>query len=337
MQIKVSLIIPVFNVEEYLDKCLLSAINQTLYDIEIIIINDGSTDNSLLICNKYQKKDKRIHIITQENAGLSAARNTGINHAKGEFIVFLDSDDDIEIETLEKAYTKAHQEKLDIVVYRYNQVDNDGNIKFTNKIKDNYTQDELLRRVLSVKQSPMACNKLYKTELFKKYHIYFPVGLLHEDVYTTYKLVFFAQKIGIIEEAFYNWLIRPGSISKNISPKHIEDILNSIPDMKLFLRENNVFDKYEAEYIRRGYSFALLMIDKIGKSNDSKLNKTKLKKLVWFKLKRLDLLNDNTLNRLKEIDLSLYKHYKNIEEKSLFRKATNRLLPIGSKRRKYIK
>jgi len=341
MKIKVSLIIPVYNVEEYLKKCLDSAIHQTLNEIEIIIVNDGSTDKSLSICETYAKNDQRITIISQKNAGLSAARNTGIRAAKGKYLSFLDSDDFLALETLKETFEKAETESLDIVIYRYNKIDKNDNIILTNKVQEIYTQDELKRRVYAVHKSPMACDKLYSTKLFHDNNIYFPHGLYHEDVYITYKLVYYAKGIGVIEKAFYNWLIREGSISKSISVKHIDDILNSLVDMKSFFNSHKVYDLYESEYIRRCYSFSMLMIGKVEASSDTINNKKRLKKYIWKKLKKLNIEDNESLKKLQQIDDNLYARYKKEKEgqgkKMVFKKIINNILPLGTQRREVVK
>ena len=118
---KVSVIIPVYNVEKYLRECLNSVVNQTLKDIEIICVNDGSTDNSLAILQEYAKNDKRIVLINQENKNAGAARNTGLAHATGEYLSFLDSDDFFELNMLEEMYNSAKENSLDIVICDYDK------------------------------------------------------------------------------------------------------------------------------------------------------------------------------------------------------------------------
>lgn len=192
-RIKVSLIIPVYNVEEYLEKCLKSAFMQTLKDIEIIAVNDGSTDNSLSILNKYQKIDDRLVVVTQENQGLSGARNTAIKIAKGEFLLFLDSDDYIDLEMAESMYNKAIENNLDIVICRYNQVDDEGISLYKSAITNDFSKEDHFKRILSAKSSSMACDKLFKRELFIENNIFFPPNLYHEDVYTIYKLFYLSK------------------------------------------------------------------------------------------------------------------------------------------------
>ena len=116
--VKVSVIVPVYNVEKYLKDCLDSVVNQTLEDIEIICVNDGSTDNSLAILEEYAEKDSRIKIITQENKGLGGARNTGLYHANGEYISFIDSDDWIELNTFEELYNMSKNLDLDMLMFQ---------------------------------------------------------------------------------------------------------------------------------------------------------------------------------------------------------------------------
>jgi len=350
MNPKVSLIIPVYNVEQYLKKCLNSATNQTLQEIEIIIVNDGSTDGSLAICEAYANRDSRIKLISQRNGGLSAARNTGIEASNGEYIAFLDSDDWLELSTLDSTYKKAKEENLDIVIYGYKKIDDGNNIIFTNVLDSSYSHELFKKRIFSAQMSPMACAKLYKTDLFKLHDIYFPVGYYHEDVYTTYKLAFFANKIGVIEQAYYNWLIRNGSISQGVTKKHINDILDSLTELKNFLISNDSFSEYKIEYIRRAYSFSLLMIDKISRSKDSLLIKKQLKELVFKKLDKLSIGDEESLNNLKIIDKQLFNKYiktsgkemevfqlVNLKGEKMLRKIADVLLPKGSRNREIVK
>ena len=127
---KVSLIIPVYNAEKYLQECLDSAINQTLENIEIIIVNDGSTDNSLTICKRYSQKDSRIKLISQKNSGVAVARNIALQTATGEYIAFMDSDDYIDKNMLFDMYTKAKRDNADIVTCQFKHIQNDGTVKY---------------------------------------------------------------------------------------------------------------------------------------------------------------------------------------------------------------
>ena len=172
--VKVSVIVPVYNVDKYLEECLDSIVNQTLNDIEIICVNDGSTDGSLKILEDYASKDDRIKIITQENGGLSVARNTGIDVAKGEYLSFVDSDDFIGLEMFDKMYDQAHSQDLDILfckTYLYDDVTGDIDDKssfFNLEIFDNFDKDvfnhfDTVNFIHSI--SVISCAKLFKNDL----------------------------------------------------------------------------------------------------------------------------------------------------------------------------
>ena len=204
---KVSIIVPVYNVEAYLEKCLDSLVNQTLKDIEIIVVNDGSPDNSQEIIDEYQKKYKQIKAYKKENGGLSDARNFGIKKATGDYIAFVDSDDYIDLKMLEKMYNYAKDNSLDIVVcdtinvYEKNEVLLKSNLHYANDTVKNY-----------LISPPMACTRIYKRSLFDEY--LFKKGIYYEDLELTPKLVTTTQKIGFLEEGLYYYLQRTGSIMK---------------------------------------------------------------------------------------------------------------------------
>lgn len=206
--IKVSVIVPVYNVEEYLEKCLESLVNQTLKDIEIIVVNDGSPDNSQKIIDRYQKKYKNIKAYLKENGGLSDARNYGIKNANGEYLSFVDSDDYIDTTMLEKMYKLAKKENLDLVVCNTINIDDTGNSIEINS-NYNYSDDTIKNYLLS---PPMACIRIYKKELFK--NIKFKKGIYYEDLELTPKLVKYTKKIGFIDEGLYYYYQRIGSIMK---------------------------------------------------------------------------------------------------------------------------
>ena len=186
---KVSVIVPIYNVEKYLPKCLDSLVNQTLEDIEIILVNDGSLDNSGKIANEYSKKHKdKIIYLEKENGGLSDARNYGIPYATGEYIAFLDSDDYIDIDAYKQMYEKAKKEDADFLecdfIWEYpNKKIIDKRIEYKNK-------QEMLAVVRVV-----AWNKLIKKDLIINNNIRFPKGLRYEDIEFTYKLIIMCKEI----------------------------------------------------------------------------------------------------------------------------------------------
>ena len=174
---KISVIVPVYNVEKYLSKCLDSLANQTLKDIEIIIVNDGSPDNSQKIIDEYVKKYNNMKSYIKENGGLSDARNFGIKKATGEYISFLDSDDYVTHDMYERMYEKAISNNFDIVVCDLNYVTDDKITKIYSRIEKD--TDNIKKEMLDI--YPSACNKIFKKELFDS-GIEFKKGVLFEDV-----------------------------------------------------------------------------------------------------------------------------------------------------------
>ena len=212
MGVKVSIIVPVYNVEQYLDKCINSILNQTFRDFELILVDDGSTDNSGDICDKYKKIDNRITVIHKKNAGLSSARNTGLKYSKGEYIGFIDSDDYIDKDMYNKLYNVCKENNCDISVCKFGH-EIDG--KYIRTQEDQYVKimnnhegmEELFKGILYRFSS---CNKLYKATVFKE--ITFPEGRIHEDLSTTYRLFSNANKIAYINYIGYIYVKRSNSI-----------------------------------------------------------------------------------------------------------------------------
>ena len=193
---KVSIIVPFYNVEGYIEKCLDTLVNQTLKDIEIILVNDGSKDNSEFIVKKYLDKYKdKIIYLEKENGGLSDARNFGIPHATGEYIAFLDSDDYVEKDMYEKMYNIAKKENSDMVQCNFYWEYPDLNKK---KIADMPKYSG--KKEMFEKTRVEAWNKLIKRDILEESKVEFPKGLRYEDVEFTYKLVPYINKVSFIEE-----------------------------------------------------------------------------------------------------------------------------------------
>lgn len=237
--VEISIIVPVYNVEKYLNKCVDSIIKQTFTNWELILVDDGSTDNSGLLCDKFVKKDKRIRVIHKKNGGLSEARNYGIDMSKGNFLIFVDSDDYIDKNMCSILLKKLKENNADIVSCNFYKV-------FDNKILLNsmfvkgekiFLKDEILREYfLNLFPDIFATwNKIYKKELFVNNEIRFPIGRLHEDIATTYKLYYYANKIVVINKPLYYYVQRKSSIMNNISNKNIIDSIKVLKDFKKFI------------------------------------------------------------------------------------------------------
>ncbi len=234
--VKVSVIVPIYQVESYLEKCLDSIVHQTLKEIEIILVDDGSMDSSSEIAKSYQKKDKRILYIKQENQGLSGARNTGLTKAKGEYVAFIDSDDYIEKNMLDEMYQLAKRKNLDLVECDfYWEYPNKKRIDHRNYHDDYFHQI----RVVS-------WNKLYKREIIEKEKLSFYLGLRYEDIGFTYQFLPFVKSYGCVDKPLYHYLQRTLSITsvQNERVKEIFIILTKVLD---FYKEKGLYDKYKVE------------------------------------------------------------------------------------------
>lgn len=236
---KVSVIIPVYNVEEYLEKCIESVRNQSFRDIEIIVVNDGSTDGSRGLLDKFS--DDRMVIIDKENGGLSSARNAGIEIARGEYLAFVDSDDWIDSKYIENMYCVCKEKNCDIVQCSYVDVldDLDDSV---NETSDNtpmvYSGKEFsyaMHTLLSWRCN-LTWNKLYRKELFSD--IRFPLGKIHEDEFTTYKVIWKADKVGAISDKLYYYRHRNGSIMQQPYSKKRLDASEAFFERAFFYESN---------------------------------------------------------------------------------------------------
>lgn len=238
--LKVSVIIPVYNVENYVERCLESVINQTYKNIEIIIVNDGSTDDSINICKKIADTDKRISIINQENMGLSGARNTGIDKATGEYICFVDSDDWIERDYIQFAVDIMMKNKVKLVVFGY-FISNDNQDTITAKgwlNKDEKIVDNKKAMKLLIEDNEInshAWDKIYHKSLFDE--IRFPVGKNFEDIFIMHKIFNKCNKIAISKQPKYHYYERTESIARNYKIKNIMDYFEAEFERRNFVKE----------------------------------------------------------------------------------------------------
>ena len=230
----ISIIVPVYNVEKYLSKCLDSIINQTYKNLEIILIDDGSTDKSGEICDKYKNEDKRIIVIHQLNGGVSAARNTGIGVAKGRYILFIDSDDWIEKDYVSSLFTYAGDDT--IVCCGYKRIFDDKIIEHSVKKLDelnkveflNLLQDYELKKHKDFYINPIGnylWNKLIPTKILKQ--VNFPENHLYEDVYVLFKIIKLSNQIVILPQCIYNYVSHKDCIVNCITKKQAFESLDS--------------------------------------------------------------------------------------------------------------
>lgn len=216
-QVLISVIVPVYNIELYVEKCIKSIIAQTYRNLEIIIVNDGSTDNSFDICCKLAINESRIRIVNQKNAGLSEARNAGLRIARGSYIAFVDGDDYIDEQMYEKMYERLIEDQSDLVLCNIRYVDEMrqglDKSRFRFDLKDEILcENEFWKGYYGSLQIPyvVSWNKLYKRELFNG--ITFDKGKIHEDEFILHKIISRCGRISVIREPFYNYVQRLGGI-----------------------------------------------------------------------------------------------------------------------------
>lgn len=277
---KLSVIVPVYNVENYLDKCISSIISQTYKNLEIILVNDGSNDNSLNICNNYSKLDQRIIVIDQKNQGVSAARNAGMNIATGYYLAFVDSDDYIDKNMYKDLIECLEKHDLDIICcsgYRVigsKVLGNPGSDTLTI-----YQRDEILQKsLLDYQNSPW--NKVYKSSITK--NVRFPVGQLFEDTATAYLFYENTTRVGVLDHAYYYYVKNMNSITQTsfkVKPRYdfvigyqdrlnyaIKHNLSCIPECRSLLVKA-ALSCLTAIYATNDYSDIYYKIDKILQKN----------------------------------------------------------------------
>ena len=253
----VSIIIPVYNVQEYLSICLDSVVNQTIINKEIIIINDGSTDNCYEIMNEYKMKFPEIIIINQKNKGISETRNVGLKVAKGEYVAFVDSDDFIELDMFEKMYNKAKRQSADIVICNYilykdlpyKQESYDQKIEGINK--EGYIDKvDALKMFLLNDIKGYVWNKLHKRDLFTANNITFPDFIVCEDTPVGFLLLASSLKIYLMNEPLYYYRQREASLTKVFSIKAMEDMLDGCYIMRDHIAKDQLHYEELINYYR---------------------------------------------------------------------------------------
>ena len=265
----VSVIIPVYNVEKYLNQCLDSVIAQTLTDIEIICVNDSSTDGSLGILEEYEKKDKRIRVVTQPNSGAGAARNRGLSMASGKYLSFLDSDDFFEPDMLELAYQKAEEDSADFVVFNSNQYYTDKGkfveVSWTLREKEippytPFSHRQMTDNIFKVFVG-WAWDKLYNKEFVEKNHLLFQEQRTSNDMLFVFSAVALAKRISIVNKVLAHQ--RRDATDSLSKPR--ENSWHCFYDALTALRERlkaeGLFKEMEKDYINYALHFSLWNIN----------------------------------------------------------------------------
>lgn len=343
----ISVIIPTYNSEKYISDCLDSILNQTYRDIEIVCVNDGSKDNSLAILNDYKNKDTRIKIVSKLNGGRSSARNYGIDNSSGEYLLFVDADDELEIEAIEKLYKEICKENVDAVVgsisviYEvhdelkesddvYYTINYKGLVNLTDNIIDNFHCS--------------SCGVLFKRNIIEANYLRFPEGLIYEDAYWHWCYFTLSSKVSFIQDPVYRYYRHPNSIMSHtfekvegLAVQHLY-IAEKICD---FWKANKIFDKRTSTVLKLIESYFWLSVQ-----YSQPFEKAKAAYECGRILRKFELTisNNEVLRKIKQGDLAfLYRETdsdtKNIHDKDFFRflqfkNLIDQYLPHGSFRRK---
>lgn len=237
---KVSVIVPVYNVEKYLDRCLDSLVNQTLQEIEIIVINDSTPDQSQIIIDKYMNLyPNKVFSYIKPNGGLSDARNYGMSKMKGDYFGFVDGDDYVEYSMFEKLYERATQEEADVTTCDFYWT-------YPNRLQRATDGPYTNERELLTKMMPTVWNKLYKKSWFDSLDIKFPVGLRYEDSSFSIRLAPFIRKLAYVNEPLVYYVQRQDSITYTQNSK-VGDMLTVFNDIFEFYQKHNLYHQYQSE------------------------------------------------------------------------------------------
>ena len=270
---KFSIIVPIYNVEKYIEKCLDSISQQAFGDFEVICVNDGTLDDSITYVIDKMKNDKRFKLFNKQNGGLSDARNFGIRESSGEYLVFLDSDDFLEKNLLSLLAKEIDVSNTDCIIYDYYQyliIDN-SRVTIKNKFHEGRSYDLRKNKELLYSISNCAWNKCYRKSLFIENELQYPVGYLYEDLGLTYRLLYHSSNIRFINKPLINYLIdRPGNISTSVSDK-ILDVIDMCQLNIDFIKKKQEFDKYYLELECLCRTNIVDNLRKVVRSNDKKL------------------------------------------------------------------
>lgn len=313
---KVSIIVPFYNVEKYIEKSLKSLVNQTLEEIEIILVNDGSKDDSYKIAKEFlQKYPDKVKYYEKPNGGLGDARNFGINYATGEYIAFLDSDDYVEPTMYEEMYNKAKQENCDMV-------ECDFWWEYPEKKKEDIGVEYNTPKEMLVKSRVVAWNKIIKKEIYLGHpNARFSVGLRYEDIEGFYKILPYIKKVEFVRKPFIHYIQRKGSISQTQNKRN-EEIFIVLENVINYYKENNIYDEFkeELEYVYTRYLLCSSFL-RIVKIKDKEIKKNLLNR-TWEQLnlkfpewKQNKILNENKSlkNRyIKSVNRYTFKIYSHI-------------------------
>lgn len=351
--VHVSVVIPIYNVESYLTECLNSIVNQTLRNIEIICINDGSTDNSLDIIEEFAKKDRRIKVITQENAGHAVATNRGIDMARGKYLFLMDSDDTLDLEALEKSFNAAEENNVDFVLFKaINYDDSTGEYyesefysmdMLANHVGDNiFNFDDVGELAFNMAVTPWT--KLYNKKFIRRFGLHFPEGLIFEDNIFFWECLLSAKRIYFLKEFLFTRRWHDASSTKAGDKRFVDSIIINSMIIDVIKHYGVLDDTFKRRLYNRKIFLGILRFKKI-KDEYKQIYFEELQKNIvhWIKTEDLyDFLQEVlepknkyllnliiTANNAEELDLALYNYEEEIENRYLERKNKTYLKEIS--------
>lgn len=239
----VSVIIPVYNVEDFLRECLNSVLTQTYDNLEVILIDDGSTDLSGYICDEFKQIYPNITVLHQSNSGLSGARNSGLSLAGGEYVIFIDSDDFINKDCIRNAVFSATSTNADMVLFKYTLIDEDGKELRRSDVEPKFpicltTGENACKLLFERKFENYTWRQLTRTRVYKENNVLFPINKAFEDRYTTYKILFYSNKVFFLNEQLYNYRQRKSSIVHSRESQYLLDDLHALKQRMIFVDRN---------------------------------------------------------------------------------------------------
>ena len=261
----VSVTLSAYNVEEFIRESLDCIVNQTLEDIEIICIDDGSTDNTLSILNEYAQKDNRITVITKpKNEGLAVARNESLALAKGKYISFIDGDDLIDLDLFKKAYELAEKEKSDMVMWDYAIFYNNEDLVVNKNKPSALDKISIEDKVSLLKRPAFTGIKLIRTDVAKNLNINFPKGLTRQDIPIHWLLITQLNKISILPKKLYYYRQQPNATTYK-TDRRVFDLATIMSITEDYLKKNNLFDLYKDTFLESQLNLLFGMYDKADK------------------------------------------------------------------------
>lgn len=286
-----SIIVPVYNVQDYLEHCVKSVLDQTFTDFELILVDDGSKDNSGKLCDGFASEDDRIIVIHQENQGLSGARNSGLAKANGRYVLFLDSDDFYPQTTLlEDIYRNSENKEVICFNYaRYTKALQPALIDFRG-ISGTTVDRLLLEMVRKNAYISSACVKAVKRKVLLENDIVFEPGTISEDIEWSAKVMCAAKSVAIVPDCIYAYRIRPGSITKTVSQKHVSDQLRILYKL-IEVKPDGEKARLEAYYGYTAFQYATVLIN-------ARLCKPQLSREKWEEIRQLSWLLKYDANRI---------------------------------------